>query len=136
MPFGEPPRRLLPVALVLTVALTAACGGGSGGSRGGDDDLRPATGRFGQIHRGVCAAAQFSEAGDRTRAEEAFNDVHFGVHALVQAVEQEDRAAAARLLEAMQRTETEGSTANLEALAETVAESVELTGGTAPDTCP
>jgi hypothetical protein len=127
------------MAVWLVVALsvastTAACGGGRGGTS--EDDRKPATGRFGQIHTGVCAAAQFAAAGDRQRAEDEFNDVHFGVHALVQAVEQEDRAAAARLLEAMKRTEDQGSTANLEALADVVAESVELTGGTAPDACP
>lgn len=122
------------VAAIASLLLASACGGS--GAAGDDDRPKPATGRFGQIHQGVCAAAQFSAAGDRQRAEDAFDDAHFGIHALVQSVEQEDRAAAARLLEAMERTETQGSTANLESLAETVAEAVELTGGTAPDTCP
>jgi hypothetical protein len=123
--------RAATAAVLLLVGTTAGCGGD-----GDDDEPTSATGRFGQIHQGVCAAAQFAESGDRKRAEEAFDDVHFGVHALVQAVEQQDRAAAARLLQAMERVERQGTTANLEALVEPVAESIELTGGTAPDTCP
>lgn len=84
----------------------------------------------------MCAAATFSDAGDRERAADAFDDAHFGLHALVQALEEEDRAAATRLLESMERAETEGSTENLEALAAAVAEGVVATGGTAPDNCP
>ena len=117
-------------AAAALLLLTSACGAGGAG----DDELE-ATGRFAQVHHGVCAAAQFSADGDRKRAEDVFDDIHFGLHDLVQAVEPEDRAAAARLLRAIERVESVGSTANLEALAGTVAESVELTGGTAPDTC-
>lgn len=120
-------------AAVLALAL-ASCGGGSGGS--GGDEPTTATGRFGRLHTGVCAAAQFAEAGDDARAKESFDDAHFGLHALVQAVEQEDRPTAARLLEAIEAAETKPSTATLEALTERVAESIERTGGTAPDTCP
>ena len=119
---------------VLVATTTAACGGGTGG----DDDDEPvrATGRFARIHEGVCAAAQFSADGDDVRAEDAFDDAHFGLHALVQAAEPEDRAAAGRLLRAIEQVESTGSTASLEALTDEVAESIELTGGTAPDTCP
>ena len=130
--------RFRPLVVVLALALvTPACGGSTnGGGDGKGDEPTAATGRFAQVHSGVCAAAQFSAAGDQQRAEDAFNDVHFGVHALVQALEQEDRAAAARLLEDMQRTETSGTTADLEALVDAVADAIERTGGTAPDTCP
>lgn len=95
-----------------------------------------ATGRLGQVHAGVCAAVQLSEAGDRKRADDAFDDGHFGLHDLVQAVEQEDRAGAARLLEAIERTKAQGSTESLEILTARVAESIERMGGTAPRTYP
>ena len=124
-------RVLVVLVVVLAFAsATTACGGPAD-----EDEPTTATGRFAQIHTGVCAAAQFSAAGDDARAEEAFDDAHFGLHALVQAVEQEDRAAAARLLEAIEKVESTGSTASLEALTAEVAESIERTGGTAPDTC-
>ena len=108
----------------------AACGGN------GDGDPTAATGRYGRIHTDVCAAAQFAADGDDQRAKAAFDDAHFGLHALVQAVEQEDRATAARLLEAIERQESQPSADALDALTERVAESIERTGGTAPDTCP
>ena len=126
---GELRRRLAPAALAVLLA-TPACGGAT------DDEPTTATGRFGPLHAGVCAAAQFSEAGDRQRADDAFEDVHFGLHALVEALEQEDRATAARLLEAIEHTETEGTTAALDDLTERVAEGIERTGDTAPATCP
>lgn len=132
MHFGEPRRRpgILPAIAVVAVTAAAACGGDAG------DEPATATGRFGQLHTGVCDAAQLSAAGDRARADEAFEDVHFGLHALVQAVEREDRPAAARLLEAIERTESEGTASSLEDLTDRVAEGIERTGGTAPETCP
>ena len=128
-------RSPLAVAVTLVAVLaTGACGGGGEGDQ--DEDTAPATGRFGQIHQGVCASAQFAAADDAERSKEAFDDAHFGLHALIQAVEDEDRAAAARLLEATELVEREHTADHLEALAEEVAAAVEQTGGTAPDTCP
>lgn len=114
-----------------------ACAGGGDGAGGDASTSEPAsTGRFGGLHAGVCEAARLSEAGDRDRATEAFDDTHFALHDLVSAVEAQDRAAAARLLEAIERTETQGSTESLVELAGRVAESIERTGGAAPGACP
>ena len=122
-------------AAVLVVAATlGACGGGGGDQAGGEP--AKATGRWGQVHTNLCAAAAASAKGDRKAAEQDFDDIHAALHELAAAVERENRAAAARLLEAKQRVETRGSTQDLEDLAVTVAEGIRVTGGTAPKRCP
>ena len=85
----------------------ASCGGGGGAKAGGEPT--EATGRWGQVHTGICAAAAAAAKGDRKTAEQEYDDVHAALHELAAAVEREDRAAAARLLEAKQRVEATGT---------------------------
>jgi uncharacterized protein (DUF4415 family) len=107
--------------------LLAACGGEDGGA---------ATGRFGALHTEVCRAADQADAGEVSTAQATFDDVHVGLHDLAAAAEEQDRAVAARLLEAKQRVEVRLDADTLRALAVPVAQAVEATGGTAPDSCP
>ena len=122
-----PRRRLL--ALLPVLLATAGCG--EGAATGG-----AATGRFGALHTEVCTAAAQAEDGDLAGARATFDDVHVGLHDLAAAAGEEDRAVAARLLEAKQRAETGLSAATLADLVGPVRAAVEATGGTAPDNCP
>jgi hypothetical protein len=129
------PAGALLVAAVLLGGF-GACGDGGGGGDSRRDSPKVATGRYGQVHTGICAAAKASAAGDDAAARDAFIDVHAGLHDLAAAAEPEDRAVAARLLEAKQRVEADGKTSDLEELADDVAAAIEVTGGTAPKRCP
>jgi len=119
-------RRPLLLGLAAVLVLPACAGDG-----GGD-----ATGRFGGLHAEVCRAAAQAEEGDLRAAQRTFDDVHVGLHDLAAAAEQEDRAVAARLLEAKQRVEADLGPEVLRDLVAPVAAAVEATAGTAPDTCP
>lgn len=118
----------------MAVVALAACGGGA--NTGADGTPTKATGRWGQVHTNLCAAVAASTKGDATRAKRDFDDIHAALHELAAAVEREDRPAAARLLEAKQRVEAQPTTHDLRALVDTVATGIEITGGTAPDSCP
>jgi hypothetical protein len=120
-------------AIAAAVVVLASCGGGNGKPASGEP--AEATGRWGQVHTGLCTAAAAAAEGDRPAAERAYDDVHAPLHELAAAVERKDRAAAARLLEAKQRVESTGGADDLEDLAVTVAEGIRLTGGTAPRRC-
>ncbi|HUP84428.1 MAG TPA: hypothetical protein VM143_02065 [Acidimicrobiales bacterium] len=124
-------RAALPILVALALVPTACNGLGNG-----DDTGPKATGRWGGVHSGVCAAVTASVRNEPTTARRDFEDVHAGLHELAAAVEREDRPAAARLLEAKQRVEAGGTTQDLRQLAVAVAAAIELTGDTAPDTCP
>lgn len=124
------PGPVLTIVLLVPLVL-AACGDGSGGSAS-----TTATGRFGALHTEVCRAADQARRGATASARRTFDDVHVGLHDLAAAAEQEDRAVAARLLEAKQRVEADLSPGTLGELVPTVAAAVEVTGGTAPDNCP
>jgi hypothetical protein len=127
--------RLLPLVCVLA-ALAAACTGDGGGAGAGAGAGTKATGRYGGIHTEVCRAAAQADDGDLDAARRTFDDVHTGLHELAAAAEEDDRATAARLLEAKQRVEARLSATSLRELVAPVAEAVVATGGTAPDTCP
>ena len=116
------------MAAVAALALSGACGGS------GDD--AKATGRFGNVHTGVCEAVAEAEAGDLEAARRAFDDAHLGLHDLASAAGEADRSVEARLLQVKQRAEADLSEATLAPLVEPVAAAVEVTGGTAPETCP
>lgn len=121
--------RAVPPALVLLVvaAGAGACGGGGGAGE--------VTGRFGGLHTAVCRAADEADDGDLEGAQGTFDDVHVGLHDLAATAEREDRSVAGRLLEAKQQVEAELSATNLRELVEPVADAIEVTGGTAPDSC-
>lgn len=119
-------RAPLPV-LGLAALVLAGCGGGDGAAE--------ATGRFGGLHTGVCRAAEQAAQGELAGAQRTFDDLHVGLHDLAAAAEQEDRAVAARLLEAKQEVEAELGPEVLRDLVAPVAAAVEVTGGTAPASC-
>lgn len=127
-------RYLLWLVVVLLVALvTTACAG----------ERAPAHPPAGApVHEGVCAAAQAAGAGDRAGARAAFADVHGPLHALAGQVEEQDRGAAGRLLEAKQRAEAglESGPAppagELDALAAEVRAALDVIGADAPAACP
>lgn len=118
-------RAPLPV-LGLAVLLLAGCGGGGAGE---------ATGRFAGLHAGVCRATDQAAQGELGAALRTFDDLHIGLHDLAAAAEQEDRAVAARLLEAKQEVEAELGAEVLRDLVAATAAAVEATGGTAPASC-
>lgn len=118
------------------VAVVVAAGPGCAG------DADPgAAGRFGRVHEGVCAALQAARAGDQAGAQREFGDAHGGLHDLATAVEDTDRAAAARLLEAKQRAEaalrapSSPPVPELDAVAAAVARAIKADGGEAPRSC-
>lgn len=119
-------RAPLPV-LGLAVLVLAGCGGGGGAGE--------ATGRFAGLHAGVCRAADQAAQGELGAALRTFDDLHIGLHDLAAAAEQEDRAVAARLLEAKQEVEAELGAEVLRDLVAATAAAVEATGGTAPASC-
>lgn len=136
------PSALMFVLVVMALAL-GACG--SGGDGGGEAELGPArrpvtkeaaTGPFAFVHEAVCASAAAAAAGEAALAERGFDDAHAGLHDLAAAVEGQDRAVAADLLEAKQRVEAGGDGAARAQLASAVAAAIEATGGTAPEACP
>jgi hypothetical protein len=131
------PRRCLPlvVAVVLALVVGGACGDRGGTAASGDDPDR-VSGPYGSIHTAICTATADAAAGDLEGARATFDDVHLGLHDLAAAAETEDRAVAARLLEAKQRVELRLDATTLGALVPTVAAAVRTTGGTAPDRCP
>ena len=116
------------MATVAALALGGACGGSAGDAE--------ATGRFGSVHTGVCEALAEAEAGDLEAAQRLFDDAHLGLHDLALAAGEADRGVALRLLQVKQRAEADLSVASLEPLVGPVAAAVEVTGGTAPETCP
>lgn len=130
----RPLRRRTAAAVAAAVGAAVVAGGALGAC--GDAADGEATGRFGGLHTAVCRAAREAEAGDVAAAQRTFDDVHVGLHDLAAAAGQEDRAVAARLLEAKQRVEAEPGAGALAALVAPVAVAVEVTGGAAPDDCP
>jgi hypothetical protein len=128
-------RVAVAASLLSSVAVLGACGGGGGGKPAAGGQAS-ATGRWGQVHTGICKAAAAAADGDRKTAEQDFADVHAALHELAAAVEREDRAAAARLLQAKQRVEADPTADDLTTLSDTVRDGIRLTGGTAPDVCP
>lgn len=94
------------------------------------------------VHDGLCAAAEAAGAGDRAAARAAFADVHGPLHALAAQLEEQDRGAAGRLLEAKQRAEAgleSGPAApatELDALAAEVRAGLDVIGADAPTACP
>ncbi len=106
--------------------MAGACGGGEAG---------PATGRFGGVSGQVCRALAEYERGEVEEARDSFDDAHVGLHDVAAAAEADDRAVAARLLEAKQRVEADFSADTLDGLVAPLAAAIETTGGTAPDSC-
>lgn len=85
-------------AALLALTLAAGACGGAGGK---------GAGRYDAVIEALCEAEAAGEAGDATAAEAAFEDrAHDGLHALAAEVQERDRAAAARLLEAKQAVES------------------------------
>lgn len=127
------PRYLLWLVVASLVALLTACAGGRA------PDRPPARAA---VHEGVCAAAEAARAGDRAAARAAFADVHGPLHALAGQLEEQDRGAARRLLEAKQRVEVglESGPAppdgELDALAAEVRAALDVVGADAPTACP
>lgn len=113
---------------MLVVLAAFACGGG--------DDGPIRSGRFAGVHSEVCAARASAADGDLETAQATFDDVHVGLHDLAAAAGEEDRAVAARLLEAKQRVEAGLDETSLAGLVAPTAEAVRATGGAAPDSCP
>ena len=113
---------------MVVVLAVGACGGG--------DDGATRSGRFAGVHAEVCAALASAAGGDLDAAETTFDDVHVGLHDLAAAAGEQDRAVAARLLEAKQRAEAGLDETSLAGLVGPTAEAVRATGGAAPDTCP
>lgn len=98
---------------------------------------------FTGVHDGVCAALEAGRAGDQARAGREFAEVHAGLHDLAAAVEEEDRAATARLLEHKQRAEAalggerpDSATQELEALVDAIRRAIAATGQAPPHRCP
>lgn len=118
----------------LLLTLVAACSG----------ETAPGSGTgFTAVHDGVCAALEAGRAGDQARAGREFADVHGGLHDLAAAVEEEDRAATARLLEHKQRAEAalgrerpDPAIQELEVLVDTVRRAIAATGQAPPHRCP
>ncbi len=118
--------------MVVVASGPGCAGGGDRGPEGG----------FGRVHEGVCAALRAARAGDHAGAQREFGDAHGGLHELATAVEETDRAAAARLLEAKQRAEAalrapspSPPVPELEAVAAAVARAIEADGGEPPRSC-
>lgn len=85
-------RAVLPLSLALALA---ACGGSSDGT-----PLASAV-------SGLCEARDQATGGDLDAADTAFQDRSHGeLHRLVERVQERDRAAAADVLEAMERVES------------------------------
>lgn len=113
-------------AIVLGVMPLAACGGSS--SSAPVDGPPAVSGAFGPLHLAVCEAADAAGAGDEVGAAEAFDDVHGPLHELAAATEAEDRAIAARLLEAKQAVEAGAGAEAYRTLVMSVEDAIEATG--------
>lgn len=118
----------------LLLTLVGACSG---------ETVPPPGTAFTAVHDGVCAALEAGRAGDQARAGREFADVHAGLHDLAAAVEEEDRAATARLLEHKQRAEAalggerpDSATPELEALVDAIRGAIAATGQAPPPRCP
>ena len=96
-----------PAAVVLALALLAACGG-SGSERtvrAGDEDVPAA--RLEAAATALCTARDEAQT-DVKRANTTFYDrSHDALHTLARALDPVDRVAAARLLEDKERVETD-----------------------------
>jgi hypothetical protein len=110
-------------------------------SRSTDDSAGPVT-PVGRAHAGVCTAAALARNGDAEGAKRTFFDEsHQPLHDLATAAAERDRGAAARLLEAKEKVEsdlTAGSgplADDLEELAVRTAAAATAAGERAPEPC-
>ena len=95
-PRSKPDRRARSTLLAITVLAATSCT--SDGSPSGRSPSR--------VTVGLCAAATAARAGDATEARRIFFDrAHDPLHELAAAVGEQDRSAAARLLEAKEAVE-------------------------------
>ncbi len=118
--------RIRLAAAVLGMMPLAACGGSSPSTPA--DRPAAVAGRFTSLHLAVCEAADAAGAGDEVGATEAFDDVHGPLHSLAAAAELEDRAIAARLLEAKQAVEGGSGADAYRTLLGSVEDAIEATG--------
>ena len=92
-----------PVAVVVALLLLAAGGGCGSEEERGDPGRRPDNAAY----LGVCRALGAAKTGDTDEARTVFDDeAHGPLHDLSAQVDDEDRAIAARLLEAKQAVES------------------------------
>lgn len=135
-------RRLV-VGVGAAVALLAVIVVAMVADRSDDDSSRPvATSPAARAYSGVCTAASLARGGDREGARRAFfNESHEPLHELATAAAERDRGAAARLLEAKERVESDLTGASrsladdLDSLAATTAAAMTASGETAPASC-
>ncbi|MFB3738980.1 MAG: hypothetical protein ACE14W_08445 [Candidatus Velamenicoccus archaeovorus] len=112
---GSPLRRGLAVAaMTLAIATWASCGGGTGSVDGSSPSPLP-SGSLGVVEPGAARAAveglcriAAQDTGDRAAATTVFFDrVHEELHVIAAAAQPRDTDAAARLLEAKERVESD-----------------------------
>lgn len=138
---GRRPLGLLLGGVLGTIAVTVAVMAFTGTDDGPTGE-GGAGASFVSAHAAVCQAADAARQGDARRARALFLDLaHQSLHELAAAVQERDRAAAARLLEAKGRVETElenpGQTlaGDLDTLAATTGRAMAAAGATDPGSC-
>ncbi|MGH9014001.1 MAG: hypothetical protein ACRDZ1_08725 [Acidimicrobiia bacterium] len=110
---------------------------------GGDPSPAHDGGRWAATVEGLCTAARAAQNGDADEARRVFLDeAHDPLHRLADQTAEQDRAPAARLLEAKERVEAdlEGSQSSLERdlerLAEATRVAIRAAGDPVPARCP
>lgn len=120
--------------MLAAFTVAALAGFGCSGREDRGSDPAPVPPAFASVHSALCDSLRAAEAGDGVTAEARFVDAHGGLHDLAAALEDEDRALAARLLEAKEKVEGAGAGPEDRRLLTTiVAESIEAVGGAAPE---
>lgn len=111
-------------------------------TRSDDDSSLTATSPAARAHAGVCTAMALARDGDREGARRTFFDEsHEPLHELAAAAAERDRGAAARLLEAKEKVESDltGGSASLAddlgRLATRTATAITTAGDAAPEPC-
>lgn len=124
------------MAALAGVAVAALTGFGCSGGEERVSVPAPAASPFTPVHSALCDSLRAAEAGDSATAEARFTDAHGGLHDLAAAVQDEDRALAARLLEAKEKVEAaDAGPQDRRVLVTIVAESIEAAGGAPPGRC-
>lgn len=109
----------------------------------GDESDAGSRSRWSAAVTGLCTATEQARAGDVAGARRTFlDDSHDPLHLLANEVSEDDRGAAAELLEAKERVESEleqgpaSLSRDLEALVAATRDAIRTTDGPVPGPCP